>query len=412
MNRPTNQIRRRPDSAARIPVKEPKRFRFPFFWVTLLLFVLVSAFLISGVLRKVTHFLEEYESIQPKYAETEIFEKYFSPIDYDALLEYSGRGGESDLTEFETREDLIEYLKALYGDKEITYYSISTGTSGSSASPLDIKNIAQFFVDQFNSKGDIKYIVKADNDKIAEFTLSHSEDPSMKSMSGFKKYELSNITLFFFPHESVTVKLPKSSTLKINGTEVNESHRIEDVYEETDSVKHMPEGTEGIVYVAYLVKDLYLKPEITVTDKDGKNTAVEYIEEDNYYSSDFVYDDALAAQQSAYVINAIEKYAAYMQMDGARRDFIDFFDTESDLWKNIISTENYFVWDHTGFSFRNQSASEFYSYSPDVFSCRVKMEHLLHNYGREDYVDYIDMTLYLKKSSDGVFRIYDSFAHE
>ncbi|MBQ5649873.1 MAG: hypothetical protein IIV03_07015, partial [Clostridia bacterium] len=153
------------------------------------------------------------------------------------------------------------------------------------------------------------------------------------------------------------------------------------------------------------------KPEISVTDKDGKVTECVYIEDGNYWSAGFLYDAALEAQFSDYVINAIEKYAAYMQMDGARADFIDYYDTDSELWQNIITTENYFVWEHEGYTFKDKKASEFYRYDENVFSCRVSMTHLLHRYGWEDYVDYIDMTIFLR-NVNGKYVIFDSFARQ
>ena len=39
------------------------------------------------------------------------------------------------------------------------------------------------------------------------------------------------------------------------------------------------------------------------------------------------------------------------------------------------------------------------------------MTHLLHNPGKQDYVDYIDMTIYLHKV-DGQYLIFDSLAHD
>ena len=39
-------------------------------------------------------------------------------------------------------------------------------------------------------------------------------------------YELGDIELFFFPHESVTVKLPQSSTLTVNGVTVAENWNV------------------------------------------------------------------------------------------------------------------------------------------------------------------------------------------
>ncbi|MBQ7011018.1 MAG: hypothetical protein IJN63_04875 [Clostridia bacterium] len=406
-----NNTRRNIRAEQRLAAQQSAPRRFPVFWVCLLLFVLISVFAISNVLKNVTAFLEEYESVQPKYVEAEVFDTYFKRIDYDLLLKAADRGDGSDLTEFESKEDLITYLKSMYAGKDITYYSISTGAADTATVSLDIKNLGKYFVDQFNSRGDIKYIVKAGEDKIAEFTLVHSESEAKKSKSGFKQYELGDIELFFFPHESVTVKLPKSSTLTVNGIKVSEKYRLADVYEEDENNKRLPDGIEGIVYVAYTVDKLYLKPELAVTDKDGKSIELEYIENDNYYSAGFLYDDSLAAQYSAYVINAIENYAAYMQMDGARADFIDYYDTDSDLWKNIISTENYFVLDHSSYSFKDQKATEFYRYNDDMFSCRVSMTHLLHRWAREDYVDYIDMTLFLR-NVNGKYLIFDSFAHE
>ena len=387
-----------------------QRRRFPIFWVILLAFVIIAAICISGVLKKVNAFLEEYESVQPKYVEAEVFDTYFKRIDYDKLLKAADRG-DGEISEFETRDDLISYLKGLYEGKEISCYSISTGAANADTAELKLSDIAGYFVNQFNSKGDIRYIVKAGDDKIAEFTLVHSDSELKKSKHGFKMYELGDIELFFFPHESVTVKLPASSTLTVNGIKVGEKYLMPEVREEEEINKFLPEGVEGIVYVAYTVDGLFAKPEIAVTDKDGKATECVYVEEGNYWSAGFLYDTALEAQFSDYVINAIEKYAAYMQMDGARADFIDYYDTDSELWQNIITTENYFVWEHEGYTFKDKKASEFYRYDENVFSCRVSMTHLLHRYGWEDYVDYIDMTIFLR-NVNGKYVIFDSFARQ
>lgn len=383
--------------------------RFPVFWVLLLLFVIAAVAVIANVLNKITVFLEEYESVQPKYVEAEVFETYFKKIDYDKLLKAADRGDE--VSEFETRDDLIAYLKGLYEGKEISCYSISSGAVNSDTAQLKLSDIGEYFVEQFNAKGDIRYIVKAGEDKIAEFTLVHSESELKKSKSGFKKYELGDIELFFFPHESITVKLPASSTLTVNGVKVSDKYLMPDVREEEDINKFLPDGVEGIVYVAYTVDGLFSKPEIAVTDKDGKPTECVYVEDGNYWSSGFIYDTALEAQFSDYVINAIEKYAAYMQMDGKKADFIDYYDTDSELWTNIITTENYFVWEHEGYAFKDKKASEFYRYDENVFSCRVSMTHVLHRYGWEDYVDYIDMTLFLR-NVNGKYVIFDTFARQ
>lgn len=388
-----------------------RKKRFPIFWTCLLGCVLTVGIALVFVIQSVNDFLVEYESVQPSHLEAEVFEEYFKNIDYEELLAVANRGNADDISRFETKENLINYLKSLYSEKTISYYSISTGASVEKTAELDVFNIGQYFVDQFNTKGDIKYIVKANEDKIAEFVLAHSTNSDMVSERGFEKYELKSIELFFFPHESVTVKLPTTSTLKINGVEVDESYLVEGIREEHFTNLRLPEGVEGITYVAYSVDGLYEVPEIEVLDKYGNPTELVYNKDENYYFADVNYNETLSAEYSDYVINAIEKYAAYMQMDGSRYSFSPYFDTNSQLWKNIISTENYFVWEHEGYTFRNRKASEFYAYNDEMFSCRVTMTHLLHNTGKQDYVDYIDMTVYLHKV-DGQYLIFDSLTHE
>ncbi|MBQ5649343.1 MAG: hypothetical protein IIV03_04325, partial [Clostridia bacterium] len=130
--------------------------RFPIFWVLLLGFVIISVIYISGVINKVEAFLEEYESVQPKYVEAEVFDTYFKKIDYDKLLKAADRG-DGEISEFETRDDLITYLKGLYEGKEISCYSISTGAANAETAELKLTDLAGYFVEQFNSKGDIRY---------------------------------------------------------------------------------------------------------------------------------------------------------------------------------------------------------------------------------------------------------------
>lgn len=392
-------------------IRSKRKRRFPVFWTCIAVCVIAVAVVLAFAIQSINDFLVEYESVQPKHVEAEVFEEYFKSIDYEKLLTAANRGNGDDISKFETKENLINYLRSLHGDKDISYYSISTGASVDKTAELDVFNIGQYFVDQFNTKGDIKYIVKAGEDKIAEFVLGHSADDAMISERGFKKYELKSIELYFFPHESVTVKLPTTSTLKINGIEVDDAYLVEGIREEHFTNSRLPDNIEGITYVAYSIDGLYEVPKIEVLDKYGDPTEIVYNKEANYYSADVNYNESLSAEYSDYVINAIEKYAAYMQMDGSRASFRPYFDTDSQLWQNIISTENYFVWEHEGYTFRNKKASEFYAYNDEMFSCRVTMTHLLHNTGKQDYVDYIDMTVYLHKV-DGQYLIFDSLTHE
>lgn len=408
MNRTINKPHNRAGAQTR------KKAKFPLFWVCVALIIEIAIIIFFAMRHNVLDFLKEYESVQPKYMENAVFDEYFASLDWGKIASsnlLTEEGSGLSLSPYENESHVEQYLGTLCSGKEISGYGISSGVSGESASALNLFNISKYFVDQFNSKGQIKYIVKAGEDKIAEFTLDHSDNKDDATPRGFMPYKLTGITMYCYPHNSITLRVPDTSVVYLNGIETGEDKIVaRDSQEDADL--HMTDGAHGIRYVVYHIDGLYLDPTVVVRDKDGNESTLEYDTENEYYTAVLSYSSELENEYSATLIQAIENYAAYMQSDGNRGSFMNYYDTNSQLWRNILSTENYFVIDHSSWSFEDQRADEFYAYSDNVFSCRVRMTHKLHRYGFEDYVDYIDMTLYLHRCSDGVFRIYDSFAHE
>jgi hypothetical protein len=86
----------------------------------------------------------------------------------------------------------------------------------------------------------------------------------------------------------------------------------------------------------------------------------------------------------------------------------EYFDPSSKLYNSIRTSETSFVIDHSGYRFENESASEFYAYDENTFSCRVSFTQVLTKKGKPDYKDNIDMTVYLRKVGDK-FLIYDRY---
>lgn len=404
--------RMNPRPGVREPGK-PKKKRLPIwkiiYWSVILLLILTVVIVVARTLGKITDFLTEYEEVQPKHLAEEVFRKYFSPFNYDSLRAESDE--EKKLTEFESEEDIKAYINALIDGKELSYHPTSVGTSGTAPAALKLKDPSQYFIDTFNAKGTLRYAVKAGESKIAEFTLDHSEDPSDISPRGFVRYRLSGISVYYYPHESISVKIPETFTAYLNGKPIGESHKLADVRETTEHENHLPDGVAGITYIAYTVKGLYKKPELTIVSNMGESCTPVYNEEGNYYTCD-IYSEKLKNEYSDYVIKAVEGYCAYIQETTVKTSEIQgYFDTSTKLWKSIMDNPYYFVIDHSGWFFVNQTASEFYRYSDSLFSCRVSLDHHLTIPGKEDYVDHVDLTLYLRRDQDGVYRIYDTFAN-
>ena len=111
---------------------------------------------------------------------------------------------------------------------------------------------------------------------------------------------------------------------------------------------------------------------------------------------------------SDYVIEAAEAYAAYMQNDTGFRHVAPYLDDDSELYELTRTTTTAFVIDHNGYSFSDESASEFTRYDDNTFSCRVKLTHTLQKYGSDDYVEFFDVTFFLHKVGDD-WLIFDRF---
>ena len=354
--------------------------KLPTFYLVLIICWAVALALLASALLVIRTYLADYERTQPKHLAEKVFEEYFSDADFGAILDFSDTNDST----FESKETLSGYLSSIVEGKVLSYHSISSGTS---------TDVQQYVV---------KYNENEKGIKIASFTLSKTGE---KSKKGFDKYALEDFELFYPTPEAVAVKVPKGAVPYINGVMLDESYITEDNIE-SDSCLHMPEGVEDIKYTIYTLEGLVSTPDVTVKSADNAPLNVFYNEEANCYEAEPAYDEALAAEQSEYVISAAEAYAAYMQNDIAWAKVSPYFEKGTALYNSIRSTLLWAVIDHDSYHFENAEASQFYRYDDNTFSCRVKLTHVLKRSRLEDYRDYMDVTFYLRKI-DGVYRIYD-----
>lgn len=354
--------------------------KLPTFYIVLIICWAVALALLSIALLVIRTYLADYESTQPKYIAEKVFEEYFSPADFSAILDFS----DTNKSTFEANETLAAYLSSIVEGKELSFHSVSSGAS---------TDVQQYVVKYTEDEKDIK---------IASFTLAKTGE---KSKKGFDKYALEDFELFYPAQKSVSVKVTKGAVPYINGVMLDESYITEDNIE-SESCLHMPEGVEGIKYTIYTLEGLVSTPEVTVKAADDVLLHVFYNDEANCYESEPAYDKALAAEYNEYVIKAAEAYAAYMQNDYAWAKVSPYFEKGTELYNSMRSTLLWAVIDHDSYHFENAEASQFYRYDDNTFSCRVKLTHVLKRSRLEDYRDYMDVTFYLRKVG-GAYLIYD-----
>lgn len=319
--------------------------------------------------------LSDFEASQPKYLAEETFQKYFA--DFDAR-EYVKMCPASSL---ETESNIVAYLEECTDGKEITYKKVSSGMDDG-----------------------IKYVVFAGEDetKFASFVLREDD-----GQSKFKTYKAEDFQIYTDAKTKVTVEVPKGYSVLVNGTAIGEEFITENDIK-TPSCDYMPEGVSGLLYTKYTVSGLLFDPTVSVKSADGTEVSVEC--NDKAYKALPVFDEQLKEQYGEWILEGVEKYAKYSQYDSnvnttGFNQVAPYFDPSSELYESIKTVDNMFVIHYDKFEFSDKSASEFYSYDENTFSCRVKYTQKLYK-GNEVYDDFVDQTLYLRRV-DGEFLIYE-----
>lgn len=354
-----------------------KKIKISPFYIVLLVFislVLIATEFGKGALRDL---LSEYENAQYKYVAEELLETKLRSGDGEALADFFA----DSFSEYESKENKAEYLHSLTDGMPIELQSLSSGLDDA-----------------------VLYAVKCDKKRIATLELKKSGDTTEH---GIELYALNTANLNPKLLGSFSIQIPKGYLLSVNGISADEKYCLGDDVP-TASQNFMPEEVNGIIYTTYTFDRMCAAPVFSVQNAVGRDSAVRYDADKGVYTADIIYDDALAEIHTDYAIEAAKAYAAYMQNDAYFGQIKKYFDPSSELYNNLRTSQTMWVIDHNSYEFKDVEASEFYSYSDDVFSCRVKLTHVLKYRGLNDYNDYMDMTFYFRLVGDK-YLIYNSF---
>ena len=197
------------------------------------------------------------------------------------------------------------------------------------------------------------------------------------------------------PLDPVFVKLPERFTAYANGVELTDEYvTVSGLIE--DERETVPEGAYLFTYKICEVSGMYEEPQITAKDENGEDVSLLYDAETRLYSCGYEYSEELKEQYSDYVIKAMKAYAVYMQNDSSFGDVRGYFDPSTVLYNDMRLNPGSFVWEHNGYRIENMEVSGFFDYG-GVISCRVRFDHVLKKDGKEDYTDYNDHIVYLRR---------------
>ncbi len=365
--------------------------KFYLIYFSCLVVVILAITVALGIL---SQRLAEYESAQPKYVAATVFAKYFEPtVDYSALLadaKYSA--GDATVAE------ITDHLTKVISNGKLSY-SLGSASAENAAT----------------------YIVKAGKVKIAAINLVLSDETTDH---GYETYKFDSIELFVstktdtteLPPDTepvekftVTVHVPEGYSVMIGETVLTEAG-IVDYFKNKDVIKNLPSDIEGVDYCTYrAIYEESWPGVVTVMDENGNELECTKDEDTLTYTAGVSYSEKLKEELGTFVTDAITGYAAYMQADKSFSKIKGYFDPETELYDSIekAGKDLWMVMDHDSYEFTDVKVGEFFALSETVVTCHISFNHLLYKDGKTTRPDMIDMYVFLHKTADGEYKIYE-----
>ena len=356
-----------------------KKFRVSIFYIIYFLLVIAALTTIFFAAKQLWTVLDDYEGSLSKYVAEDVFEKYYSPCDFALLGEMAG----IQTSPYEDLGDFAEYMENKAGGRDITYYEVSAGLGETK-----------------------KFVVKAGDEKISDFTLKKS---NKTSRFGFELWELDSISLVYEAKEDIVFSHIKGGTLKLNGRDIDLSACtvIEDNIP-TFSELHMLEGSGAspITYATYKIDGLFLEPELEAFERNGNASVLTYDAERDIYKEEITYDEKLREERLTVTTEAAEVYLRFMTRDAYLYTLGLYFDKTSDIYRKVSTSDTQWFAYHIGYEFKDAKMDEFYAYSDDTFSCRYTCTHTINLSASDTYEFPTDITFYFRIVGDDTL-VYD-----
>ena len=284
--------------------------------------------------------LVRLEASQPDVRSEEVFTELFADPDWAQLYEMAG---EED-TLYEGKEAYATYMENKVGNQKLSYVETSAGLSGNK-----------------------KYIVKLDDEKIAEFTLK-DEAPEGEEIPD---WTLDEVFVYYTRQETLTIFTVPGHTVYINGVQLDtEEHKIATTY--TVVEEYLEEGLHGYRDMTLSFGTLLLQPEVTILDENGEPVEVEYDPAVNLYAEKLAAPAPISQEQEDMIIGAAQAFGKYM-INAKDHKLSSFFDKNSKAYQDIIQYERWTMQDYKSYAFDEMAVSSFYQYSDSYYSARVSM---------------------------------------
>ena len=416
-------------------------FRKVYFAALAFLTVIIVCWLVLIWLR-----LDTYEKSNPENAAKQVFNKYFKELAFNKILAQEV----TYISKLETLENYSAYLTERAGSGERNFIRIPDSAEQTAA---DIKRyvvfsentgIAEFELKErtgifgklwklsgvrtvFKNIEEIKIIIPSGyniyiNKKSVGDNYKTGADLSGAVAGTYDIYTISGliaepiievksnnrvIDLTFDSNANeysaipvLTADIIDSYTLFINDIQIDDSFLLKDGIktEETDRMRlhrktyRIPFGLSG-------------DPDISVVSAAGKEGSIQ--DKGNLlFVQEFVSDSDLENQFKERAIAAAKTYTRFMTFDTTIRELQRYFESGTQIYQMIRTSEVYFYTPHRDSWFEKESATEFFARENETFSCRVSFDNCIRRTANDLFRFPLDITLFFRKIGNQYF-VYD-----
>ncbi|MDD6572304.1 MAG: hypothetical protein PUF12_07990 [Thermoflexaceae bacterium] len=350
-----------------------KKFRINGFAAFLLVYASFLILLITCGLYYVWNLLIDYEAGMPD-VNMEKFLVEFEAGNIETLLSKYPVS----VNEYDTEESVEKAYVSMVENQELTYKKL-TGKY-TNATPV--------------------YEIYAGDDIIAVASLSETG----KNKHGFSVWDMANVTFDGYGpvRESVSIKVPGSAVVTVNGTVIDEKYLTETQPVEmtaslSDYVEWVPE------YKIYRLENLIQMPQVEVSG--------DYIKEvsDTEYTVayDFDTDESLKEEAGNRIMAMAHEYGAYIINKGNLGTLKSYMVGKAREYVSNIPAVWAYLWNEEySFNFTNEEIGNFVRYGEDCFGCEVSYTlNVFYRTTRSISYDTHIRCMYVKK--DGMWYLAD-----
>ena len=345
---------KRPMPPAEPPVTQKKksgpRLGGVIFYTLYFLFILIFFLGTFIGLTWLHGWLTDFELAQPTVKAEQVFTQLFTHPDWGALYDAAGAKDSA----YEGKDAYVAYMEDKVGDSQLTYMETSAGLSG-----------------------DKKYLVRLGSEKVASFTLVDKNQVGDVSLNNLENigdipdWQLGAVEVFFNREGTYYIEKLDGHTAYVNDVPLTDDMTIQ--VATTLAEEYLPAGTTGASMCTQQIDGLMTQPVVTIFDKSGKQMEVTYDETTRTFT-ERLESNTMSDEEKNVALEAAKVYCQWMIKEVTDRGTIaKYYDPSSETYNNIVKTTELWMQSHNGYTFSNESVTNYARYGDDLFSVSVSL---------------------------------------